>query len=127
MTRRTRATLGLFCATALFAAALRPSLTISLYALRETYRTAEMLGIMNPKGRLGGQVMGFNYQRDPAWVHRAAEHIAVAVGYGPALIAALLLFERVGFGPLWATLCGRCGGRLKGLAKPECPHCGAPF
>ena len=56
-----------------------------------------------------------------------ARFVGAAVGYGPALALALLALDRVAFGPLRATLCGRCGRRLKNLVRPECPGCGASF
>jgi hypothetical protein len=106
-----------------------PSFWTSLVVRRECYRLAEFVGIMDPSGSLGGQVAGYNFQRSPAWVHPASEFIAAVIGFAPALALALLLMHRIGFGPLgWrATLCGRCGAKLRGLTEPRCAACGAEF
>jgi hypothetical protein len=112
---------------ALFAAAASPSFWLSLVGMRETYRLAEMTRVMDRSKGLGGQVLGYNYLRSPEWVHPLARASGAAAGFGPALIASLLLFERIAHGPLRVTLCGNCGRRLRGLTEPACPFCSATF
>ncbi len=122
-----RVSAGILVAAAVFSVLLYPSLYLNLVATRETYRLAEITGIMTRTGNLGGQILGYNYLRSPAWMHPTAHFVGAAVGFGPALVLALLTFERVAFGPLRATLCGRCGRRLRNLSRPACPACGAEF
>ncbi len=96
----------------------------SLYLLRETYRLCEAVGVMAPGGSLGGQVLGFNFQREPAWVHPVARSAATVMATTPALVAALLTYHRLAFGRLGcrATLCGACGrARRSGIPCP-CGH-----
>ncbi len=113
---------GLAC----FAAAAVPLSWARLFVVREGYRLAEFVGVMDAGGSLGGQVMGFNYQRDPSWVHGAVWFAATLVVFGPAVAAVLALATPGGVRGR-QTLCGRCGGVLRGLTEPKCPHCGGGF
>jgi hypothetical protein len=112
-------------AAAIIAAGHIPLLHLDLLVQRETLRAAETVGIMNPAGPLGGQIKGFNYQRYPEWVHPAAKCLAALVAYGPSVALLLLLFHRVGIGPLKlrATVCGNCGAELRNLREARCPAC----
>jgi hypothetical protein len=125
MKGRARLILGVTAAAALFASLAWYSFDLSLRARREVYRAAEFAGLMNPTGPLGGQIKGFNYQRNPAWVHLVASVLGAAAGFGPVLVATLLLYHRIAYGPFAATLCGRCGATLRNLAEPRCPRCRA--
>jgi hypothetical protein len=125
--RFTKLGVGVLVAGSVFGVLLYPSFDLDLIAMRETYRLGELTGIMHRGGNLGGQIMGYNYLRSPAWMHPMAHLVGALAGYGPALVLALLAFDRIAFGPLRATLCGRCGRRLEHLSRPACPACGAVF
>ena len=81
MRRCLRGLLGLVAAACVMGVLAWPSFRASLVVRRECYRAAELVGIMNPSGDLGGQVAGFNYQRHPAWVHPVAEFIAGSIAF----------------------------------------------
>ncbi len=98
---------------------------------RECFRVAELIGIMDPKGDLGGQVAGFNYQRHPRWVHWASDGVAALGAYGGPAALGLLVMHRVGRGPLRlrATVCGKCGGEFRAIGveasgQLACACCG---
>jgi hypothetical protein len=107
------------------------SLCFDLYliARREVFRAAELVGIMDANGDLGGQVMGFNHQRYPQWVYPAGRFTAAVAIYGPVLILSLLTLHRIDRGTLGlrSTLCGKCGSTMKSLTEPRCTSCREMF
>lgn len=109
-----------------FGAVCPPCATARAYVVREGYRLAERVGLMDPGGALGGQIMGFNYQREPVWVHWAVWIGATLIVFGPVVAGALALATPGGVRAR-ATLCGRCGSTLTDLAEPRCPRCGGGF
>ena len=113
-------------ALVLFAVLCGPASIARLYVVRETYRLAELLGVMDPQGALGGQIMGFNYQREPAWAHWATWCIGTLVAFGPVVLVTLGAATAGVIGTRH-TLCGGCGSVLRGLAEPRCPRCGREF
>lgn len=113
-------------AGAVFAALAYPSNLLHLYAMRECYRFSELVGLMDSGGSLGGQIMGFNFQREPAWVHAPLRGVAASVGFAPALALSLAISSRLALGRA-PTLCGRCGRELRDLERPECPSCRGGF
>jgi hypothetical protein len=120
-----RACCGLLGSLVVFCGLLFVSFDLCLIVQREIYRAAEALGIMQAGGPLAGQIKGFNYLRSPEWMHPLSQFLGAAIGYGPALIVALLCFHRLAFGRfnLRATLCGNCGSALHQLREPRCPTC----
>lgn len=96
------------------------------YGLRGCYQGAEAVGIMDPKGNLGGQVMGFNYQREPAWVHPAAAVVSATVAFAPAVLVGVIVMRWVA-GTARTTRCGACNSVLRGLKEAKCPSCGGGF
>jgi hypothetical protein len=102
-----------------------PSSWGRLIAMREFYRAAEAVGVMDPRAGLGGQVLGRNFARDPRWLHPLISGAAGAAGFGPALVLSLLAISRLA--GRRATWCGRCGAELRNLAEARCPSCGAPL
>jgi len=116
--------LGLVLAAALCGATTHPVQTAAHYLLRETYRLCEAVGIMRAGGPLGGQVVGFNYQRRPEWVHPVARSATHAVAMTPALVFALLIYHRAAFGRLGLeqTLCGACGRARRADGPCPCGH-----
>jgi len=118
-----RTLLAIGTGAAVFAALAYPSQLLTLWCTRELFRFFEAVGIMNPNGPLGGQILGFNYQRQPEWAHWAAGGMASAAGYGAALVGSILIIRRVS-GASRATLCGRCGSRIKNAKEMRCASCG---
>lgn len=110
----------------IFVALCYPCAVARLYAVREGFRLAEWVGLMDPTGALGGQVMGFNYQREPVWVHWVVWMVATLLVFGPVVVGVLAV-ATPGAVRARATLCGRCGSVLRGLAEPRCPRCGGGF
>jgi hypothetical protein len=100
-----------------------------LLVMREVLRAADWAGLVDRGGGLGGQILGYNFLRNPEWVREVARVVAAAVGFGPALVAALLVMQRVGLGPIgWRdSVCGKCGARMRGLSEPRCAACGGEF
>jgi hypothetical protein len=127
--RARRLLCGVAAGVLVFAGCARASQRLYWLTMRETLRTAERVGIMDPKGNLGGQILGFNYQREPEWVHGAGRFVAAAVGYGPAVVVSMLVLQRVSCGRIgWRdSVCGRCGTRMRGLSEPRCAACGGEF
>ncbi|HYE03830.1 MAG TPA: hypothetical protein VD963_11435, partial [Phycisphaerales bacterium] len=123
---RTRPILAWLLAGLVAVALAYPSYWLSLYTLRELYRLFELVGLMDPRGPLGGQLLGHNFQRHPAWVHWVAGGLAAALGFAPALALSFALARRAA-GRARPTLCGRCGGALRGLGEPRCPRCADPL
>ncbi|MBX3358268.1 MAG: hypothetical protein KF745_07555 [Phycisphaeraceae bacterium] len=124
--RTTRLILGVIAFVAVVFAAEYPLRWAYLYGVRTCCIAAEAVGIMDRAGPLGGQVMGFNFQREPAWVHGAAAVVSAAVVFAPAVLLGVVVMRRVGGG--WrATRCGACNRVLRGLSTPACPWCGASF
>lgn len=107
----------------LFALAAYPSWYGSLYVRREMYRLFELVGIMHAGGDLGGQLLGFNYQRHPEWAHYGAVFVSGVVAFAPAVLGAVYVRRRMS-GAAYETRCGGCGRVLRGLSEPRCPHCG---
>ncbi len=93
------------------------------YSRRECYRLFELVGIMKTGGPLGGQIAGFNYQRNPAWAHSVAIFASVSLVFGPILLGAGVAHRAI-TGRARETRCGVCGGVLRGLREARCPHCG---
>jgi hypothetical protein len=124
-----RPLLGILGAAAVFLLLAYPCFILNLYCLRECYRLATLAGLLDPSAGLGGQILGFNYARNPEWVRSVCGVVATLIGFAPAVTAGLWIFERVARGPIhWrATICGRCGDVLHGLQKPKCPACGSPL
>lgn len=112
-------------AVAIYAALAYPGARVQMLCVREGYRLSELVGIMDPGGALGGQILGFNYQREPGWVHRVLWTLGAAAGYGPGLVAAL----GAATPGVWrgVTMCGRCGRWVRGVSGGRCPHCGGEF
>jgi hypothetical protein len=121
-----RTVLGLGAAAAAFAALAYPSFWLYLLSWRELLRLAAVCGLFAQSRGLGGQILGYNYYRDPPWVHAVAMALAAMAGFGPALVASIALMRRIR-GSAEPTLCGACGSTLRGLAEPKCPACGAGF
>lgn len=111
---------------AVFAALVYPLSRVRLLVVREGYRLSEFVGLMDSGGSLGGQILGFNYQREPVWVHWAVWLVATLVVVGPAVVVALAI-ATPGAVRARHTLCGKCGGVLRGLTEPRCPRCGGGF
>lgn len=121
-----RCALALVLGALVFATMAYAATRLYWVSIRETHRVAEWVGVMDPKGDLGGQVAGFNYQRHPSWVYPVGQALGAAVAFGPGVVISLLVMQRVGLG--WrATLCGKCGARMKGLDGPRCAACGGEF
>lgn len=97
---------------------------VHLLAKRELYELLEAVRVMDTSAGLGGQVYGHNFARDPAWAHWVVGGLAAAAGYGPALVASVLVARRVR-GDRVRTVCGKCGAELRGLKEAKCPVCGA--
>lgn len=127
--RWARLALGVVASLLVFAGLSRVSQRVYWLTMRETLRSAERVGIMDPNGNLGGQILGYNYQREPRWVHEVGRVLAAAAGYGPAMVLSLLVLHRVGVGRFgWRdTMCGKCGVRMQGLSEPRCAACGREF
>jgi hypothetical protein len=113
MKRGLRKSSGVLVAAVVFCAMAYASSRLYWITIRETHRAAEWVGIMDPNGDLGGQVARFNYQRNPRWVYPVGQVMGAAVAYGPALVAALLVMERVERGSWRASVCGKCGARMR--------------
>ena len=107
--------------TAVFFALAWPSWIGALNCQKWCYQAFEQVGIMHRGGPLGGQVVGFSFQRSPGWAHWAAVFISTLVAFLPALSLAALTQARIMPRGTW---CGACGGLLKGLREPRCPWCG---
>jgi hypothetical protein len=75
-----------------------PSQFLYLRLLRESDRFGETVGITSTAasgaGSLGGQILGFNYSRPPAWYVFAAGASSRAMAIAPGLIVALWLNRR---------------------------------
>lgn len=128
--RAVRVSLGILAGVPVFCALAIASSRLYWLTLRETLKFAERVGVMDPKGNLGGQVMGFNYQRDPAWVYPVGQMLGAVVSYGPVLVVCLLLFHRLTLGRLDAVTwgrCGKCGTSIAAAKEPKCAACGAEF
>ena len=122
-----RCIIAIGLSTLVFGAAAWASSRLYWITIRETHRAAELVGIMNPNGDLGGQVARFNYQRNPRWVYPVGQVLAAAVAYGPGLVFSLLVMERVTKGRLRVSVCGRCGARMRELKEAKCAACGEEF
>jgi hypothetical protein len=109
----------------LFALLAYPSLWAELYLRRELLRLGELTGLLTP-GNLGGQILGYNYLRNPEWYHWFAGGISGALGYAPAFILSLLLMRRI-TGAHRVSHCGACGAALRALTLPVCPACKEKF
>ena len=129
MRRWARRALGVAAGAELFAVLAMPSARVYWVTMRETLRLAARVGIMDSGGGLGGQILGYNYLRKPAWAYDGGRVLAAAVGFGPALVLSLLVLQRVGVGRIgWGdSVCGKCGGRILGAREPRCPVCGVEF
>jgi hypothetical protein len=90
-----RMLLAIAAGLALLLALYDPSRTASYYVLREILRGAQAAGLMDTGRGLGGQVMGFNYCRHPAWVHQVAGAGAWAIAFAPALVGSLIVLRRI--------------------------------
>lgn len=114
-----RALLAALVVTAACVVAWEPCVRTSLVLRREMYRLCERVGIMSSNGALGGQVAGFNYQRNPAWVHPVAASVSQWIATLPLVVLALIVFQRAALGKFGAgeTVCGACGRRFG--ARPE--------
>jgi hypothetical protein len=88
-----RMLLAIMAGLAILLALYEPCRIGSLYAVRELLRLAHAAGLMDTRGGLGGQIMGFNFYRNPAWVHHATGMGGVAAAYAPA-VAVMLLTTR---------------------------------
>lgn len=124
--RRVRHILRVVLGCVVFVTLCYPASTLRLYAVREGYRLAESVGLMDPAGLLGGQVMGFNFQREPVWAHWLVWIVATVLVFGPLVVVGLALATPGGVRAR-VTLCGRCGRTLHDLAEPCCPHCSGSF
>lgn len=123
-----RWTLALGASLAAFVVLAWPCGVAHLWVWRESLRLAEFVGIMDPGGALGGQILGHNSQREPAWVHGVAAGVGALLAYTPALaVAILVLHMAAGRRTPRPTLCGGCGSVLRGLTEARCPKCGRGF
>lgn len=87
--------LAIAAGLALLLALYDPSRTASYYVLREILRWAQAAGLMDTSRGLGGQVMGFNYCRHPAWVHQVAGAGAWSIAFAPAIAGSLIVLRRL--------------------------------
>lgn len=81
---------------------------------------------MHPGGELGGQIMGHNYQRKPAWVHPILWGGASGAAFAPVILVCLTIATPGALGP-GPTLCGSCGAVMRRCTEPRCPRCGTGF
>ena len=102
-----------------------PSWRLWLLCTRELYRLFELVGIMNP-GKVGGQILGYNFLRDPQWTHVVVRSAAAAIAFAPALAASFWLRTRLERVPC-PTRCGACDAVLKNLTTCACPKCNQPL
>ena len=102
-----------------------PSWWLWLWCTRELYRLFELVGIMNP-GQLGGQILGYNFLRDPQWTQLVVRSAAAAIAFAPALAISFWLRTRLDRAP-GATRCGACDAVLKNLSTCACPNCNRPL
>ena len=102
-----------------------PSWRLWLLCTRELYRLFELAGIMNP-GQLGGQILGYNFLRDPQWTHVVVRSAAAAIAFAPALAVSFWIRTRLDRAS-GATRCGACDAVLKNLTSCACPTCNQPL
>jgi len=108
--------------TLLFALLARPAWMLSLLVRRECFRAADLAGLSDPGGSLGGQILGYNFQREPAWVHDAGAFLGGVAAFALIVPVCASLFLRAS-GLTRRTRCGACGAALT-LENLRCRRCG---
>jgi hypothetical protein len=109
-------------ALALFVAIAWPSMEYRAYPLFLAHWAAEKAGLLTMGPVRASQILGRYFHGAPPAVRFAIDATSGALTFAPALIVALLAASRVSRSH--ETRCGRCGGVLRGLSEPRCPHCG---
>lgn len=121
---------GSVAAFLLFALLILPCKYAVLYLTREGLRLATTLGIMDETSGLGGQVLGYNYYRNPVWMHWVIGFFTAAFALGISFACCLLVAHRIRSGTERPAYCGVCGTNIdkrggcimtaQGLQCPEC-------
>lgn len=109
-------------ALVLFVAIAWPSMAYRAYPLYVAHLAAEKAGLLTMGPVRASQILGRYFHGAPPAVRYAIDAASGAATFAPALIVALLAAGRVVRSH--KTRCGRCGGVLRGLVEPKCPHCG---
>jgi hypothetical protein len=109
-------------ALALFVALAWPSLEYRAYPLYVAHLAAEKAGLLTMGPVRASQLLGRYFHVAPPAERFAIDAVSGAATFAPALILAVLAASQISRSH--ETHCGRCGGVLRGLSEPKCPHCG---